>query len=364
MTAVCEAISRRDLAAALSICGRVVPRRALAEVYQSVSLAAGAAEATDGELRVSVPIPYDGDPILLPYARLEALTRACTGEQLEIDSEDGQATIRAGGGRWRLPTVNHSEWPAVTGRELRQMVPVARIHGDQLRRAVDAVLDAADSESSRYALAGVRLEVEDGVVHVVATDGRRLHLCEVEIDQAVDDCQLLIPVRAAGLIATLCRQTEEEVQLERCGDELRATWGESGLWLRCRQLAGTFPRWRDAIPERPEATRVVVRADHLAQALRQAAICTSETAKAVTLRLGEQITAAAESSEAGASTVTLEAIEASGTVAVKVDPSYCIAWLKTCDQVEPITVEASDSGSALVFRSEDATGVVMPMGED
>jgi DNA polymerase-3 subunit beta len=361
MTAVCENISRRDLAAALSICGRVVPRRALAEVYQSVSLAAGAAEATDGELRVSVPIPYDGEPILLPYARLEALTRACTGEQLEIDSEDGQATIRAGGGRWRLPTVAHSEWPEAAESTA---VPVARIPGDQLRRALDAVLDAADSESSRYALAGVRLEVEDGVVHVVATDGRRLHVCEVEIDQAVDDCQLLIPVRAAGLIATLCRQTEEEVQLERAGEEVRATWGESGLWLRCRQLAGNYPAWRAAIPERPEATRVVVRADHLAQALRQAAICTSETSKAITLTIGEQITATAESSEAGASTVTLEAIEASGTVSVKVDPSYCIAWLRTCDQVEPITVEASDSGSALVFRSEDATGVVMPMGDD
>jgi DNA polymerase-3 subunit beta len=361
MTQVCEAISRRDLAAALSICGRVVPRRALAEVYQSVSLAAGAAEATDGELRVSVPIPYDGEPILLPFARLEALTRACTGEQLEIDSEDGQATIRAGGGRWRLPTVAHSEWPEVAESTA---VPVARIPGDQLRRALDAVLDAADSESSRYALAGVRLEVEDGVVHVVATDGRRLHVCEVEIDQAVDDCQLLIPVRAAGLIATLCRQTEEEVQLERSGEEVRATWGESGLWLRCRQLAGNYPAWRAAIPERPEATRVVVRADHLAQALRQAAICTSETSKAITLTIGEVITATAESSEAGASTVTLEAIEATGSVSVKVDPGYCVAWLRTCDQVEPITVEASDSGSALVFRSEDATGVVMPMGDD
>ena len=310
---------------------------------------------------MSVPIPYDGEPILLPFARLEALTRACTGEQLEIDSEDGQATIRAGGGRWRLPTVAHSEWPEAADV---QAVPVARIPGDQLRRALDAVLDAADSESSRYALAGVRVEVEDGVVHVVATDGRRLHVCEVEIDQAVDDCQLLIPVRAAGLIATLCRQTEEEVQLERSGEEVRATWGESGLWLRCRQLAGNYPAWRAAIPERPEATRVVVRADHLAQALRQAAICTSETSRAITLTIGEQITATAESSEAGASTVTLEAIEATGTVSVKVDPTYCVAWLRTCDQVEPITVEASDSGSALVFRSEDATGVVMPMGDD
>jgi len=361
MTAVCEQISRRDLAAALAICGRVVPRRALAEVYQSVSLAAGAAEATDGELRVSVPIPYDGEPILLPYSRLEALTRACTGDQLEIDSEDGQATIRAGGGRWRLPTVNHSEWPSV---EAVETVPVARIPGDQLRRALDGVLDAADSESSRYALSGVRVEVEDGVVHVVATDGRRLHTCEIEIDQAVDDCQLLIPARAATLLAALCRQTDEEVQIERAGEEVRCTWPDSGMWLLCRQLAGNFPRWRDVIPERPEATRVVVRADELAQALRQAAICTSETSKAITLTLGEQITAAAESSEAGASTVKLDAIEATGTVSLRVDPAYCVAWLRKVDGTEPITIEATDAGSALVFRSEDATGVVMPIGVD
>ncbi len=361
MTQVYEQISRRDLKAALSICGRVVPKRALADVYQSVCLATGAAEATDGELRVSVPIPYDGDPVLLPYTRLEALTRSCTGDKLEIDSEEGQAIIRAGGGRWRLPTASPAEWPAVDAVEA---VPVARIPGDQLRRALEGVLDAADSESSRYALGGVRVEVEDGVVHVVATDGRRLHTCEIEIDQAVDDCKLLVPARAATLLAALCRQTDEEVQIERAGEEIRCTWPDSGMWLLCRQLAGNFPRWRDVIPERPEAIRVVVRADELAQALRQAAICTSETSKAIELTLGEVINAAAESNEAGFSTVTLDAIEATGTVSVRVDPSYCVAWLRTVDGTEPITIEATDAGSALVFRSEDATGVVMPMGVD
>ena len=362
MTAVCDAISVRDIRGALAICGRVVPARAVSETMRHVRLGDGAAEATDGEVRVRVAIGYAGDQVLLPFSRLEALARACTGDQLQIDCEDKQATIRASGGRWRLPTVDPAEWPAaadIAGK------PVARIPADQLRRGLEAVIAATDTESSRYALSGVRLEVTDGTVHLVATDGRRLYTSTIEIDQAVDDCQLLLPARAASLLLTLCKNlVDDEVQLELAGEEVVAEIFGGGVKLWARQLEGAFPRWRDAIPERPDASETVVRADELAQAIRQAAICSSETSRGIKLTLGNPIVAEATSSEHGRSRCEIEPIEADDAVTLTVDPRYCLDWLRAVDPAEPVTCEASDKDSALVMRAEDSTGVVMPMGEE
>lgn len=360
MTAVCETIAVRDLRAALSLCGRVVPSRAISDVYRHVRIAAGTVEACDGELRLTVASHNGGETMLLPYSRLQAITAACSGDQIDIECEDAKALLRAGGGRWTLPTVDPHEWPeaaAATGS------PVARIPADQLRRALEVVLPATDTESSRYALGGVRIEVEDGIVNFIATDGRRLYHAEVEVDQAVDDCQLLLPARAASLLLTLAKAAaDDEVQIERVGEEVTATL--SAVVLRCRQLQGAYPRWRDAIPDRPQAGQTVVRADALAAAIRQAAICTSETSRAVNLTLGTTIEIDATSSEAGTSRVELEPIEGGPTVTLAVNPQFCVDWLRSVDPAEPVTLEASDSSSALVLRVEDATGVVMPMGAD
>ena len=364
MTKVCNAINRRDLLAALAVCGRVVPRRAVNEVMTCVRIGDGLASATDGEMRVEVPTPAAGEPVLLPFSRLEALTRACTGEQVEIDPEGDSVAIRASRGLWRLPTRSPDEWPTVPDLKWS---PVARLPSDQLARCLSAVVDACDRDSSRYALGGVKIEVIDGVVHLVATDGRRLHATELEIDQAVDDCELLITERAASLLGYLAAQVDEgeEIQLERAGPELRAVVGSGEpVTLYARQLEGNFPKWQQVIPATRRAKPTIVRADKLHDAIRQAAICTSDASRAISLTLGEVIVAEATSSEHGNSRVELEPKEAGHPVTLNVDPRFCCEWLRHVDAVEPVEVEGVDAGSALVFRSEDSTGVVMPMGDD
>jgi len=365
MTVVCDYVQRTDLIQTLSLAGRVVPRRAIREVLTCVSLAPGRLEATDGEIRLEVPIVYGGDSLLLPFARLDALARACTGEQVVIEPEDGQATIRASRGVWRLPTRSPEEWPEMAPAEWS---PVARIPADQLARGIAAVIDACDRDSSRYALSAVLIEVIDGVVHLVATDGRRLHLHRIEIDQAVDDCSVLLTERSAQLVAHLASQLDDEgeVQIERSGAEVLCSLGAGGpeSKIYARTVDGKFPAWQKVIPTEGRATPTTVRADRLCEAIRQASICTSETTKAVTLTLGQTIIVEATSSEAGNARVELEPIEAGDEVTIQVDPSYCVAFLRRVDAVEPVEVEAVDASSALVFRTEDSVGVVMPMGVD
>lgn len=357
---VCEKIDRRELLAALNICGRVTPRRAPSEVLTFVRLERDKIEATDGELRVIVPHPYQGEPMLLPFHKLNELTRVAAGENLALECDGNVAIIKSRAGKWSLPTADPADWPALHSTTRS---PVARIPADQLARGLSAVIDAADPQAGQVALGGVHLDVTDGLVSLVATDGRRLFKSEINIDQAVDDSQMLLTARAATLIGVLAGQLGDEgnVQLERSGSDIFAEIGTGGAQVIARQVAGEFPKWRKVIPSKGRATPTTVRADQLNDAIKQAAICTSEASRAIELTLGKTITCKANSSESGASTVKLEPIEAGKEVSIRVNPQFCTEWLRRVDPSEPINVEAVDASSALVFRSEDSTGVVMPM---
>ena len=357
---VCEKIDRRELIAALNICGKVTPRKALTEVLTFVRLERDKIEATDGDLRVIVPHPYQGDAMLLPFHKLSELTRVASGDDLDIECDGKRAVIKTNSGKWKLPTASPSEWPGV---QSTKRSPVARIPADQLARGLSAVIDAADPSAGQVALGGVHIDVTDGLVSLVATDGRRLFKYEISIDQAVDDTQILLTARAATLIGQLAGQLGDEgdVQIERTGSEIFAEIGAGGAQVISRQVAGTFPRWRKVIPGMGRATPTTVRADKLNDAIRQAAICTSDASKSIELTLGKNIMCQANSSESGASKVEIESLEAGKTVTIRVNPQFCTDWLRRVDPAEPITVEAVDASSALVFRSEDSTGVVMPM---
>ena len=328
---------------------------------QNVRIGDGVAEATDLELRISCEIDYHSTPVLLPHQRLTAILSAASGDEVTLSPGDTSCGVRVGRGEWTLPTESAAEFPAWTPDEATRR-PICRIPADQFCRAVKAVAYAVDNDSSRYALGAVLVDVKDGVATFVATDGRRLSKYEVEFDQEPDESTTLWPSRAIGVLAALAKDSDGAVQLEAAGNELVATIG--GVVVVARTIEGRFPKWRDVIPER-DAKATAVNAREMLSAVRQAAIVTSEQSKGVLFVFtAEGIHLTAQSSEAGQSSVTCPHLEPGQPASVKMDPRYVEAFLKHVDDGEPVEIEAVDAQSAVVLRSGDCTGVIMPLSED
>jgi hypothetical protein len=57
-------------------------------------------------------------------------------------------------------------------------------------------------------------------------------------------------------------------------------------------------------------------------------------------------------------------LEAGPAVSVKLDPAFVIDFLRSVDAGEPVEVEAVDHQSAVVLRSGDCRGVIMPLAKD
>ena len=357
------ALNAADLKGALHAVAPAVPSRSPKPVLMNVRLGDGHLTASDGEVQIQFELPgWTGEALLLPHARLAAILNAATGDLVTLAAGDTSCTVSAGAGTWTLPNSDVLEYPTwdVEGEK-----PITRLPCDQFTRAVRGVVFATDDDSSRFALGAVLVDVVGEVVTFVATDGRRLSAVECEHDLAVDDSQTLVPARVMQILARLAAVAgDASIQLEATANELVATVGAATVTARL--VAGRFPRWRDVIPT-VDIQPTTVLASDLLSATRAAAICTSEASKGVDFGFSaEGIWLHGQSAEAGESSVTCPLVEFGNACTVKLDPIYVREWLTglPADGEPTVSVQAIDFASAVVFRCDDHTGVVMPLAKD
>jgi DNA polymerase-3 subunit beta len=359
-------IAGGDLSRALAALKPAISPRPLKAALLSVLVGDGEMIATNLEMSIAVRIAVDAvpEPMLLPFARLVAIARSLEPDQsVSFSAEGGSVVVKTKASKWTLPTEAVAEFPQTfTGSGL---TPICRIPCDQFSRAVGSVVMAADDSSGRIALGGVLVDVADGEVNLVASDGRRMAIVEIAIDQAVDNSQTLVPAATMRAAAALSAGCSGAVQLER---------GPAGIvlssesWrIESRIVDGHFPRWRSVLPDRDVAQTVVGRSD-LLSAVAAARVCVDDVSRGVmfTFGGGDTLRMEARSSSVGEATVRCPVVEVGKVVAVRMDPTYVADWLRTLDSKDAdpnITIDAADAGSAVVFRCDDATNVVMPMGE-
>lgn len=364
------ALAYTSLRAALHAVRAAVSTRSPKPALLNVLLHNGGLTASNLELQISVEIPYGGEPLLLPFHRLDAILKAATGDEVIIEPRGTSALVKVGRGEWTLPCEDASEFPRW---EPASIAPVARIPADQFCRAVRSVAYATDVASSRYALGGVLVEMLAGVMTFVATDGRRLSSYRAEVDQATDDWVIepkskgqkkapLVPSSAIGAIAVAADGSEGAVQLEASANEVVAT--VDGTVITARLVEGRFPRWQDVFPKR-EAASTKVSAPELLAATRQAAIVTSEDSKGVVFTFSpEGIHLAARSSAAGESSVTCPIFEFGQPATVNLDPHFVCDFLRAVDPGVAVEINVAGPGDAVVLQADDYRGVIMPLAKE
>lgn len=376
-------IEAATLKAALHDVMAAVPTRSPRPILQNVRLGDGLLTGDDLELRIDREIDYHGDAILLPAHRLRAiLDNVAPDAEVTLTPQGTSCKVKAGRGSWTLPTEDAAEFPAAATDELKA---VCRLPADEFARAIRSTFYATDKDSSRYALGAVLLSVKQGNPTFVATDGRRLSIVEAETDQAVDDRDLLVPIRAAtALIKRFKKKKKRDdddaindsslepgdidpnttsVQVDT--DDRRVVFSCGPLTVSGVLVSGVFPRWRDAVPKREQASPTTVDRGQLLAATKAAAIVTSEQSKGVDFTFGKSLKLEAQSAEAGKSTVTCEVEDAGDAGKVKLDPRYVVEFLKNLPgESDPtVTVDIAGPGDAVVIRCDAATGVIMPLSE-
>lgn len=366
--------AKESLLSALQTASAVVPSRSPKPILTNIRLessgpSTAVISATDLEIGLRIELQgvevSAAGAVLLPAARLSAIVReAPPGTVFQIESDGTAAVVKAPRSQFRLPSEDAAEFPAIaafpSGPSFEITTAVAR---ELVRRTVFAT----DNESSRYALGGVLLELADGGVIAVGTDGRRLAKMEasgVIATGGPSASQPIVPARAMNLVERCLGGGDEAVHLAVRPSEVLVKTGVTTL--SARLVEGRFPRWRDVFPDRPDAIHVPMPVGPFLAAVRQAAIVTSEQSKGVDFSFESGVLVlSGRSSESGESRIELPIDHAGSTVRIKLDPRFVIDFLRVLDAANMVTVELTDAQSAAVFRTDDGYGyVVMPLAAD
>ena len=170
---------REKLWSAFQKAALLAPSRSPKTILQNVKLEVqeGGAVLMGTDLEIGIRVDVEGleiqtpGSVVLPVGRFGSILRESTDDRLQLEVDRNGVRIQGKASRFKLPVANPDEFPVVTGFEEKKYQTVsARLFKELIHRT----LFATDTESSRYALGGVLLEMDSDKITAVATDGRRL----------------------------------------------------------------------------------------------------------------------------------------------------------------------------------------------
>lgn len=363
---------RASLAAAFQVVSGVVPSRTPKEILKNVKLQVADGQATligtDQEVGIRYTIPEveieAGGEALLPTTRVISILRELTDEAVRLEISGDAVWIRAGHSEFRLSAEDPTEFPPVAAFEEQQyyIIPAG-----SLRQMIRRTIFATDVESTRYALGGVLLELQQEKLTLAATDSRRLAVvdsaCRSEGDVKAGNANPVVPSKAMSLIERSLGDEDEEVHLAVHANDVLVKTAHSTIYSRL--VEGRFPRYRDVIPSQAPI-KIDLLVGPFYSAVRQAQIVTNEESRGVdftftsgTLRLSSQ------AADIGQSKVELPISYEGEELTITFDPRFIADFLRVLEPEKQVTLSLIDPESAAVFRSDDAyTYVIMPLSRE
>lgn len=364
---------RNQMLAAFAVAASVAPTRTPKVILQNVKVEATGdgvcLMATDMEVGVRVQLPEMAveapGSCLLPVQRFMNILRESVDAQLRISSDAQGTTVRGERSQFRLASPNADEFPSLASvREER----CHQVTGRLFHELVHRTSFATDTESSRYALAGVLLEFGENNLVAVGTDGRRLAKMEAPAishgNHHAVETTTIVPTRAIQLMSRAFSNPEAEIRITARNNDILVQ--DARVTIFARLVEGRFPRWRDVFPERQGAHRIQLAVGPLLNALRQAAVVVSEESRGVQFAFTEgTLVLSAETAEVGESRVELPVAYAGEPLTISLDPRYVGDFLKVLEPEKSFMLELESAESAALFLTDDGYGyVVMPMARD
>src|SRR5690606_29818174 len=133
---------------------------------------------------------------------------------------------------------------------------------------------AAAREETRYAINGLLLDVDQGCVRLVGTDGRRLALAYVNVDQELPPrTRAIVPIRTLQALTKAVHEDADEPLSIALGKN-QIHFAIDGIELTSQLLDNRFPEYEQVIPKAADST-VELSRELLEKNLRRVAVLSS-----------------------------------------------------------------------------------------
>jgi DNA polymerase-3 subunit beta len=353
-------VERDGLADAVAWVARSLPSRPSVPVLGGVLLDAGedgdalTVSGFDYEVSATVDVPATiaAEGRALVSGRLLAdITKALPAQPVEISVDGSRVSITCGSAKFSLPTMPVEDYPQLPDMPQR----AGEVAGEVFGEAVSQVAIAAGKDDTLPMLTGVRLEIANDRLTLVATDRFRLAMREFDWSPSGDvpDTAVLVPARTLAESAKTLGSAGSKVEVSLAsGDGLLGLSG-NGRRATSRLLDAEFPKYRQLLPSE-HTSAAVITVSGLVEAIKRVSLV-AERGTQVRLEFSDRtLRLSAGGDDEGSAEEELAVDYTGEPVTIAFNPGYLL------DGLGALRTDRAH----LSFTTPNRPALVKPVGED
>ncbi|MDM7937118.1 MAG: DNA polymerase III subunit beta [Cyanobium sp. CZS 48M] len=371
--------SQAELSASLQLVSRAVASRpthpVLANVLLTADAGTGRLSLTGFDLSLGIQTSLSASvessgTITLP-SRLfgEIVSRLSSDSPISLSCEEGQEQVEltSRSGSYQMRGLSAEDFPDLP---LVQTGTPLRLQPEALVKGLRATLFASSGDEAKQLLTGVHLGLADQHLECAATDGHRLSVLRLEkafsgAEDGSEPFAVTVPARSLRELERLLSACSSDDPVSLYCDRGQVVFLWADQVLTSRSLDGTYPNYRQLIPERFSRTLELDRRGFV-QALERVAVLADQHNNVVKLSsdpASGQLHISADAQDVGSGSEDLPAVISGDPIEIAFNVRYVLDGLKamTPERVE-LRCNAPTTPAVLTSAQDPSfTYLVMPV---
>ena len=198
------------------------------------------------ELSSQTQLSSSSEMALLPFQQKKFLDICRTlsdDSEITVTFEQDRALVQSGRSRFTLTTQPAEEYPNLTDWQSEVDFELPQ---NTLRRLIESTQFSMANQDARYFLNGMKFETEGNLLRTVATDGHRLAVCTISLEQELQNHSVILPRKGVLELVRLLETNDEPARLQIGTNNLRVHL--KNTVFTSKLIDGRFPDYRRVLP--------------------------------------------------------------------------------------------------------------------
>lgn len=293
----------------------------------------------------------------LPARRLFTIIRELPSSEISIEV-DGKnaASIRSGQSFFKILGLPEEEFPPLPKFENAKVVTMRQ---KDLRDGLRKTAYAISTDETRYVLNGVLFSFKENKLTLVATDGRRLAMVDIELEfPRSHEADIIVPTKA---VTELQRLLTDDGDVKISVGTGQIAFDLNNTLLVSKLIEGNYPNYKQVIPSEAKE-RVTLERETFLNSLRRVSLLASDKSNSIKLNFSKNnIDITANTPEVGEARESLPVAYKGRDFSIAFNPEFLMAPLRNLAEDE-IFFDLIDEMSPGVLKIQTPfLYVLMPM---
>lgn len=347
--------NRNLLLESINIVQKAVPSKTTLPILEGILFIAKNGKltliSTDLELGIETSINVDvleQGSLVVSSRIIGEIVRKLPDADVEIEKKENLIYIKSENSEFKVLGLSQEEFPQLPSIEKDRGISISN---SMLKEMIRQTIFAVSTDEIRPILTGVLMEIRGKEVTMVALDGFRMAVKNIEI-LSDENIKAVIPGKTLTELGKILNDSEDTVNIFISKNQILFQTGETTIISRL--LEGEFINYSQLIPEEYKI-RIKLQTEKLLDACERAALFARDSNNTIRFEINDDIMNIRSNSESGDVHEELKVIKEGEDIEIAFNPRYFIEALKAINNDE-ITIEFTTNVSPSIIKPVNDSG--------